>query len=148
MRTSIGTLVAIGLLAQSSIGMAQNHAGTSYAARDVNASIGVTLPFGGAPQRDEPARVELTLGQDRITADGARLNMLNLVRGDAPQRVRVGLTLEPQARFTINGRAVQGPIDDRRGASTLGKVAIGVGVAFGVVLAAGIIALATYGPTD
>ena len=84
--------------------------------------LGLTLPLGGKKAERTP-QLELRMTRDRVWADGQRLLGFN----QTPFVSRLSLTLDGQDRLLVNGRTVQH--DDRNGVSTLGAVAIGLGVA-------------------
>jgi hypothetical protein len=88
-------------------------------------AIGLTVPFGGG-QRSDPPRVELRMSRDLMQADGSRLSDR---RGEAiGTRIGIALDRDGEHRLWLNGRLVAQD-DQRQGVSTLGWVAIGVGVA-------------------
>lgn len=90
--------------------------------------VGLTIPFGATHKQDAP-RVELRLARDVVNADGSRL------ASNAPDKMeaRIGIALAPDHKLMLNGRSIEQ--DRRQGVSTIGWVAIGVGVA---VIAAGV----------
>lgn len=138
MKSLIAMVAALSLVAGATAN-AQQFSDTSYGARDMRVGVGITVPLGGGEGQRQAPRAELSVARDHISANGARLSL----RANAPQPLRIGLSLEPQSRVMLNGRAVQGPVDDRRSASTLGKVGIGVGVAL-LVAGAALFALYQY----
>jgi hypothetical protein len=83
--------------------------------------VGLVLPLGGQGSERAP-QVELRMARGIVGANGQRL----LGYDDSPFVSRIGLSLDGQDLFLVNGRLVQQ--DDRQGVSTLGGVAIGVGV--------------------
>ncbi|MEQ1687957.1 MAG: hypothetical protein ABL874_05245 [Sphingopyxis sp.] len=126
---SLFAMVAALSLAVTATANAQQFSDTSYGARDMRVGVGITVPLGGGEGQRQAPRAELSIARDHMSANGSRLSL----RAGAPQPLRIGLSLEPQSRVMLNGRAVQGPADNQRGASTMGKVGIGVGVALLVV---------------
>lgn len=88
-------------------------------------AIGLTVPFGGG-QRSDPPRVELRMSRDVLQADGSRLSDR---RGEVVgTRIGIALDRDGENRLWLNGRPVP-QNDQRQGVSTLGWVAIGIGVA-------------------
>lgn len=85
-------------------------------------TVGLVLPFGGRKAQRAP-QVELRLARDVIRWDGQRESTM----GGPIRESRIGLTLDGTERLMINGREQR--VEDRQGVSTLGGVAIGVGVA-------------------
>lgn len=138
MKSLIAMVAALGLAASATTN-AQQFNDTSYGARDMRVGVGITVPLGGGEGQRQAPRAELSIARDHMSVNGSRLSL----RAGAPQPLRIGLSLEPQSRVMLNGRAVQGPSDDRRGTSTLGKVGIGVGVAL-LVAGAALFALYQY----
>ena len=90
--------------------------------------VGLTVPFGGARHKEAP-RVELRLSRDSVNFDGSRQSS---TVGWQPMEARIGIALAPDHKLTVNGKSVE--TDRRQGVSTVGWVAIGVGV---VAVAAG-----------
>lgn len=84
--------------------------------------LGLVLPFGGKKSKSAP-QLELRMTRDRVGSDGQRLIGLN----EKPFVSRIALSLDGQESLFVNGRLVQQ--EDRKGVSTLGAVAIGLGVA-------------------
>lgn len=90
--------------------------------------VGLTVPFGGVRHKEAP-RVELRLSRDSVNFDGSRQSS---TVGWQPMEARIGIALTPDHKLTVNGKSVE--TDRRQGVSTVGWVAIGVGV---VAVAAG-----------
>ena len=84
--------------------------------------VGLTVPFGGARHEEAP-RVELRLARDSMNFDGSRQSSMV---GWQPMEARVGISLAPDHKLTVNGRSIE--TDRRQGVSTIGWVVIGVGV--------------------
>lgn len=129
MRGAVAAALGVALISPvsaQSIGMQ----GGAFSRAEGSVSVGLTVPLGDSRQRDAP-RIELRLARDVVNADGSRLS------DRLPYRLetRLGLSLTREPRLTLNGRSIDR--DRRQGLSTLGWVAIGVGVA---VVTAGVVA--------
>lgn len=117
---------------------------------DLRATASIRIPLGGPRQaRDTAPRVELAMHRMRIQPGTAAA-----LRSSEPfhngrttlNRTALSVTFEQSPRMLVNGRQVatfgptlgseEGDGDQRRGVSTLGWVAIGVGVFIGLGVAA------------
>lgn len=83
--------------------------------------VGLTIPIGGGLAK-APPRVELRLTRDVVNFDGTRQS--NAMRHQ--MGTRIGFALAPGHGLLLNGE----PVEDlqKKGMSTLGWVAVGVGV--------------------
>lgn len=138
--------IALLALLLSDVAHSQSFANIGPGQQEARVSIGVTMPFGGAPahrdaQRHDGPRLELMLTRDYVGATGERWSTRSLRHH--PNQVRLGVTLDDGHRLMLNGRALP-PADQRLGLST--GAAIGIGVA--VVLVAGVIAVAADPPLN
>lgn len=126
LKSLIGMLVAMGL-AGPALAQSSDPFRTGVERR---VSAGIVIPFGPRGTADKP---QLELRSTAIRHDHAEVRSFD---GDGwlPRRertTRIGLTLEQSSKFMVNGREVADP-SGRRNLSTIGYIAIGVGVATAV----------------
>jgi hypothetical protein len=122
-KSLIVVLVALGLWGQA---LAQP-ADPLRSGVERRVTAGIAIPFGPRGRTETP---QLQLRGSTISRGDTALTASERDRWQ-PRRersTRIGFTLERSPQLTLDGRE-PGPNDDRRGLSTLGYVAIGVGVA-------------------
>lgn len=122
MRT-ITTAILGAALATSASGQSIAPQGGAFSRPEGVVGVGLTIPFGGVRHREAP-RVELRLARDSVNIDGGRQSSTT---GWRSIETRIGVSLAPDHKLMLNGRPITN--DRRHGVSTLGWVAIGVGVA-------------------
>jgi hypothetical protein len=133
MRTLMLIAPALTLTA-SSVATAQSYSETGYTRSESQIGLGLTIPFSRGKAVDREPRVELGVSRNRVDYSGHRMRVR--------EPMRLALTLGPNQRLMMNGRVIQGPLDDegkRHKISTLGGVAIGVGA----ILVIGAVIVAT-----
>ena len=129
MHKALGLLTAMALISATAA-QAQLFDNQSHAQRDVHVAMGVTLPLGAAVERDAVPRVELSLTRDYIDSRGGRRSQsVDLDRRQqAPVgQLRLAASLERESRLSLNGQPIDN-VGPRRNISTIGGIAIGIGV--------------------
>ena len=124
MRKLTTMLAAVSLLASPAAAQQITTQGSGLQRTEAVVAVGITIPFGGT-RRSDPPRLELRMSRDMVQADGSRLSD----RSSNAVGTSIGFALDRDAenRLWLNGRPLP-QADQRHGVSTLGWVAIGVGV--------------------
>ncbi|NJS13603.1 MAG: hypothetical protein HC788_02065 [Sphingopyxis sp.] len=124
MKKLTGLLVATSMMTSPAAAQHMTTQGSGLQRAEAVVAVGITIPIGGS-KRSDPARVDLRMTRDTLQADGSRLSDLT----GRPLRTSIGLALDRnmENHLLINGRPLPEK-DQRLGISTVGWVAIGVGV--------------------
>ena len=120
MRVIVGVLSAL-LLTTNSFAQNSGIQNTGLERHEGVARIGLTIPFGQG-RKKEPSRVELLVSRDVVQWDGSR----QLRDAGEVNEFRVGFWLNQGNTLLVNGNPMV--VEQRNGVSTLGVVAIGVGL--------------------
>ena len=117
----MGVLLGSAIFSSPALADPVDFQGGALVRQEATISLGLTIPLGVTRDR-EPPRVELRMVRDQRASDGSRLSTYSTYQAET----RIGLDLAPDHRMRLNGRLLEK--DRRQGISTVGWVAIGVGV--------------------
>lgn len=136
MRKMMMAGAALALAANGTSAIAQSNLASELPGRqEGRVNVGVVIPFGSAGSKAERAP-RLEAWSERGRYEAASTLRIRTSPQEEVKPVRLGVTLDGQTRLMINGREMPRQ-ENKQGVSTVGWVAIGVGVAvlaFGVVL--------------
>lgn len=127
---------ALALVASSSLANAQsNLASQMQGQHESRVRVGLVVPFGSAGNQAERAP-RLEAWSEHQRHGNTDMSWMSGDRRGKAVPLRLGITLDGQSQMMLNGRELPQQ-SSKQGVSTVGWIAIGVGVAvlaFGVVL--------------
>ncbi len=127
------SLLSLAAVLQSPVAAREWSTTNGWSQNERRVLVGLTIPFGQKGTSEGAPRVEMTMAQDRMAADGSRLSL----RGGPTYQSKIGFTLDKKQAMMFNGREMRTK-GDNKNLST--GAAIGIGA---VVVLVGLLAIAS-----